>query len=317
MMLHHRDALLRMEFEGCLDLLQRLGAETAAKVDMHVLITWTMELQLQHLPVNDALIAPYLSVDLPSEVEAFGDGSEGEDSGGGGDSADHSAIGWSRLQLINSCLSVVRDCVDLILSHAAEHSARIDRSASQWEQAQAQGQGAVPADVDVDADAEEPETTSSRVSVSTPRGVFLWDDSMAEVIGADIVRARLLPCLSLFLKHGLQRKFELQALGSDRARHPWPVLLELSQVIWDAAAAGGSLGKGEDTAEQLPQEAMEVAHSVQRVHAAVDFSSVWSGGEAAVSSTHPHPCTAAVVCLRTGRLPCSLATYIGVPSTFS
>ncbi len=275
MMLHSRDELLRMEFEGCLDLLQRLGAETAAKVDMHVLITWTMELQLQHLPVNDALIAPYLSVDLPSEMEAFGDGS-GEDSTSGGASSNRSAIGWSRLQLINSCLSVVRDCVDIILSHAAERSERIDSSASQWEQ--------IP-DNRHDQEGSSPhgELESTTCSVSTPRGVFLWDDSMAQVIGADIVRGRLLPCISLFLKHGLQRKFELQALGSDRARHPWPVLLELSQVIWDAAS-GSSLANGHDTTQQLSQEAMELAHSVQRVNAAVDFSSVWSGGDAAVST---------------------------------
>eukprot|EP01043_Picozoa_sp_COSAG02_P097763 COSAG02_NODE_33964_length_491_cov_1.206633_1_plen_115_part_10 len=106
---------------------------------------------------------------------------------------------------------------------------------------------------------------------------------MAQVIGADIVRGRLLPCISLFLKHGLQRKFELQALGSDRARHPWPVLLELSQVIWDAAS-GNAVANGHDTAHQLSQEAMELAHSVHRVNAAVDFSSVWSGGDAAVST---------------------------------
>lgn len=275
MMLHSRDELLRMEFEGCLDLLQRLGAETAAKVDMHVLITWTMELQLQHLPVNDALIAPYLSVDLPSEMEAFGDGS-GEDSTTRGGSSSRGAMGWSRLQLINSCLSVVRDCVDIILSHAAERSERIDRSASQWEQ--------IPDNRhDQARSTQRGELQTATCSGSTPRGVFLWDDSMAQVIGADIVRGRLLPCISLFLKHGLQRKFELQALGSDRARHPWPVLLELSQVIWDAAG-GSAVANGDDTTQQLSQEAMELAHSVQRVNAAVDFSSVWSGGDAAVST---------------------------------
>ena len=108
------------------------------------------------------MIAPYVALDVPSEVEAFGD------SGGG---ADGRALGWSRLRLLNSVVCVVRDCVDTILSHAAEHADRID--------------------TDAESGAE-----------GAPRGVFLWDDSMSQVIGVDIIRQRLLPCLALFLKHG-------------------------------------------------------------------------------------------------------------------
>ena len=58
MMIYHREALLGMQFEGCLELLQRLGTDTAGKVDIHALITWAMELQLQHLPVNDVRLPP-------------------------------------------------------------------------------------------------------------------------------------------------------------------------------------------------------------------------------------------------------------------
>jgi len=145
------------------------------------------------------MIAPYVALDVPSEVEAFGD------SGGGEDGRE---LGWSRLRLLNSVVCVVRDCVDTILSHAAEHADRID--------------------TDAEGGAE-----------GAPRGVFLWDDSMSQVIGVDIIRQRLLPCLALFLKHGgpsnrppgvsrfavcdakrcrtgLQRKFDLQSLGSVR-----------------------------------------------------------------------------------------------------
>lgn len=108
------------------------------------------------------MIAPYVALDVPSEVEAFGD------SGGGEDGRE---LGWSRLRLLNSVVCVVRDCVDTILSHAAEHADRID--------------------TDAEGGAE-----------GAPRGVFLWDDSMSQVIGVDIIRQRLLPCLALFLKHG-------------------------------------------------------------------------------------------------------------------
>ena len=59
------------------------------------------------------MIAPYVALDVPSEVEAFGD------SGGGEDGRE---LGWSRLRLLNSVVCVVRDCVDTILSHAAEHA---------------------------------------------------------------------------------------------------------------------------------------------------------------------------------------------------
>ena len=70
-------------------------------------------------------------------------------------------------------------------------------------------------------------------------------------------------------------------MGQDRARHPWPVLLEISRSIWDVAAA-----EAPPPEERLPQEAMELAHAVQRVSASVDFSSVWSGGEV---TTHRRP----------------------------
>ena len=52
------------------------------------------------------------------------------------------------------------------------------------------------------------------------------------------------------------------------------MLLEISRSIWDVAAA-----EAPPPEERLPQEAMELAHAVQRVSASVDFSSVWSGGE--------------------------------------
>ena len=55
------------------------------------------------------------------------------------------------------------------------------------------------------------------------------------------------------------------------------MLLEISRSIWDVAAA-----EAPPPEERLPQEAMELAHAVQRVSASVDFSSVWSGGEVTI-----------------------------------
>ena len=32
--------------------------------------------------------------------------------------------------------------------------------------------------------------------------MFVWDDSMRAVVGMDVVRLRLLPCLEIFFNHG-------------------------------------------------------------------------------------------------------------------
>jgi hypothetical protein len=107
---------------------------------------------------------------------------------------DSCTLGWPRLRLVNSCICILRECVEAILAHTAERIQCIDGAClsavrrTRWPRhvTSAHFDGCVN-----ESDAARSERAGGQQQqqrgATTPHAVFVWDDSMAQVIGVDMV----------------------------------------------------------------------------------------------------------------------------------
>ena len=140
--------------------------------------------------------------------------------------------GWARLRLINSCICIIRDCVDTISAYAAEQIENIGGPLTR-QNCCTLHLCTLHCVVNFLLCRWAPKQSTCCVFMG-------WLDGTCYRRGCGVfssilricyvynnaftvqVRTRLLPCLELFFTHGLKRSFDLLSLGD---RHVWSVIL--------------------------------------------------------------------------------------------